>query len=131
MAALNLISLNGTELTDQGRTFNEVNNEKVVDIELANGGLRRYLKGRKKTFSFSWDWCPNSSADTYDAKGGRDAIRAAAFSGTSMVLVLRSHPTNAASTYRVVLSNYTEDLLKRDYVSNRYFYNIKLDLTEV
>ena len=126
----NLIALNGTELTDQGRTFTESNEEKVTDVELANGGLRRYYKARKKTFSFTWDWCPNSSADTFDGKGGRDAIRAAAFSGTSMILVVRSDP-NTTLSYRVVLSSYSEDLLKRDSSPKRYFYNIKLDLIEV
>ena len=131
MSIANLIAINGIELTDQGRLFNEVNNEKLVDVELANGGLRRYHKAHKKTFSFSWDWCPNASSDTSDLKGGRDTIKSLAMSGTSMTLTLRNHPTQAAATYTVVLSSYTEDLLRRDYVGNKYFYSIKLDLVEI
>lgn len=131
MATSNLIALNGIELTDDGRTFNENHNLKVVDVELADGGLRRYNKAFKKSFSFAWDWCPNASSDTRDSKGARDTIKSLALSGASMTLTLRNHPTQAASSYTVVLSSYQEDLLRRDYVSNKYFYSIRLELIEV
>lgn len=129
----NLISLNGIDLTDDGRLFNESNEHKVVDIELANGGLRRYHKANKKTFSFSWDWCPNADSDTRDGLGARDTIRSIALAGTSMTLGIRRNAANPNSItyYTVLLSSYSEELLRRDIVGKRYLYNVKLDLVEV
>jgi hypothetical protein len=128
--AANLISLNGVELTDQGRTFNEGSAEKNVDMELSNGDTRRYRKATKRTFSINWDWCPDSSSRTHDLKAGRDGIRAAAYSGTSMIFVVRNHPTTT-ETYTVLLDSYSEEIIRRDIVSNVYFYTISLSLIEV
>ena len=56
MAINALISFNGTEITEHGRTYNDsivMNNN---DIELANGNSRRFYKPSKKSFKFSWFW---------------------------------------------------------------------------
>ena len=128
--AANLISLNGTELTDMGRTFSENSAEKNVDLELSNGDTRRYRKATKRTFSINWDWCPNSSARTHDLKAGRDGIRSAAYSGTAMTLLVRNDPTDASESYTVLLESYSEELIRRDTITGTHFYTISLSLIE-
>jgi len=127
----NLISLGGVELTDQGRTFSESSELKKVDVELANGGTKRYYKAGKRKFSLNWTWAPDATAQTFDAYGARDAIRTLVYTGTSLVLIIRNHPTDLPVTYTVLIESYSENLLRRDVVSGVYFWELSLELMEV
>lgn len=205
MALANMITLNGVELTDDGRTWDENHDPRIVQNELANGSIRRYNKAQKKKFQIAWTWLPNASASTTDRKGGRDAVRAIAYSGASATLLVRNvatGPTSSVTTavttniltlssngfttgqamqvltnstagltvgsiyyvitpttntfqlsstlggsavaltngsctlyplevYTTLVESYSEKLLRRDYVSNSYLYDVNLSLMEV
>lgn len=131
--ASNMISLGGTELTDDGRSFDENMDPRIVQNELANGSLRRYNKAQKRKFSMSWEYMPNSSTHTSDKKGGRDALRALAFSGNSLTLLVRNIASASSTyeTYTVFVESYSEKMMRRDVVSSSYLYNVNLSLVEV
>src|SRR5690349_1906318 len=90
MAFNNMISLNGQELTDQGRIYTETLDKREVVVELASGLIKKYKKAYKKVFNIEWDWVPSDTPSTFDTKGARDAIRAAASTGSTMTLIVRN-----------------------------------------
>lgn len=118
-------------LTDQGRTFDEPQDQRKVDVELASGNLKRYIKAKKHTWTFTWDWCPTDSSNTYDGFGGRDDIKNFAEEKQSLVMSLLNHPSNPAQSFTVFVENYDEKMLRRDYTMQEHFWNITLELKEV
>jgi hypothetical protein len=130
MAFSNLVSLGGVEFTDQGRTFDEVWDERRVENELANGAKRRYKKASKRRFTLSWDWLPNSASQTYDGKAGRDSLRSLVYSGTELTFIYRNQ-SGSDETYTVFVESYSETLLRRDSFINASFYTVNLELVEV
>lgn len=130
MAYANLISLDGVELSDHGRKFDESLDNRMVENELASGAKRRYPKAQKRKFSFTWTYVPSASASTTDGKGGRDAIRGKAYLGTSMVLVIRNS-AGGSENYTVFVESYSEKLIRRNFVENEFFWDIDLELVEV
>lgn len=129
MASRNLLTLNGTALTDHGRTFNEHLDKREVAVELADGTVKKYIKGYKKIFSMEWDWVPSTAPKTFDAYAARDFIRHAASQGTTFPFVV-VNTIGVQETYVVWVEDYSEDLLKRDFVGGEFFWNIKLELKE-
>lgn len=129
MALPNLISLNAVELTDQGRTFSQSKDERSTSVQLANGLIKKYFTAVKYSFSLSWTMLPNTAAQTYDKKGARNEIKTLAETQSVLTLIVRS-PIGSSTTYDVWVENYSEDIIRRDYVSNTIFYEVKLDLKE-
>lgn len=129
MSLPNLISLGGVELTDQGRTFSMSRDERSVPVQLASGVTKKYFMAVKYSFSLNWDMLPNASTKTYDLKSARDAIKTISDTQDVLTLIVRS-PIGATNTYTVWVDSYSEDIVRRDYVGNTIWYNVKLDLKE-
>lgn len=125
----NLISLNGIELTDQGRTFSEAREERSVSVELASGRIKKYIKGLKRTWQIQWQWLPGDASSTHDGLGGRDQIRAIAYSANTFALITRN-TYGETDSYTVWVTDYDEELVRRDNVSGEHFYNVTLSLQE-
>lgn len=129
MAASALLVLNGTTLTDQGRIFDEESELKKVDVELANGGVRRYGKAVKKKFKISWTWLPSQDAQTWDGKAGRDTIKALVTNSSMTFTVLKRD--GSTDSYTVLVDSYSETLLRRDIAGfTNFFWDISLELIE-
>lgn len=129
MALLNMLALNGQEFTDQGRTFSEILENREVGVETARGVLNKYIKAQKKTYSLAWVWLPNSADETYDGKSGRDGLRDIAYGSGPYTCTLR-YGTGIITNTTVWVESYSEDLLRRDFLTNGTFWNIRLDLKE-
>jgi len=129
MAYENILSLNGTEFTDQGRTLSESRDERAVTVQLASGKIKKYVMGEKKRWSLSWKWLPHSSALTHDNKGARDQLRAIAFAGNTVTMLVRN-TYGQTDTYTVWIENYSEDVVRRDTVTGQFFYDVTLELLE-
>lgn len=129
MAYANFMAIDGTEITDQGRTFSKDREERAVMVELANGTLKKYIKGIKTVFNFSWEYLPNVAADTHDNKGARDVL-ISKNDGNTHTLALRETPGGAATSYTAFVTSYTEEILRRDYVAGRHLYRISMTFTE-
>lgn len=124
-----LITLDGIRLTDQGRTPLEVSrDERSIEVELANGDLKKYVKGVKKTFSMTWAWLPDSDDDTIDGHAARHTIASNfASSGNSHELMLEAED-GFVEMYIVYISSYSETLKRR--TPNGAFWDVSLELKE-
>lgn len=129
MAYAAFVAIDGTEVTDLGRTFSKDREERSVIVELASGLTKKYIKGIKTVFNFQWEWIPNVAADTHDAKEARDFL-IGKNDGVTHTLALRETPGGAATSYTVFVTSYSEEILRRDYVGGRHLYRVSLTLTE-
>lgn len=118
-------------LTDQGRTFTEPMDNRKVDVQLASGTLKRYNQAKKRQWTFTWQWLPTSSTNTYDGNAGRDAVRTFAYEPRTLILSLANHPLNAPETYVVHVESYQEEMQRRDQTLGEHFWNVTLELKEV
>lgn len=129
MAYETLITLNGVEFTDQGRTFSESREERAVSVQLSSGKIKKYVMGEKHRWSISWDWLPNSASLTYDNKGARDQLRALAYTGNTYSLSLKN-TVGTTDSYTVFIESYEEELVRRDTVNNEFYYKVSIELME-
>lgn len=129
MAYENILSLNGVEFTDQGRTLSESREEVSAPVQLANGTVKKYIIAIKKRWSISWQWLPNLSSLTYDEKGARDQLRAIAYAGNTFPLIMRN-TYGETTSHTVWVENYSEELIRRDTINGEYFYNVTVELVE-
>lgn len=98
----------------------------------------RYYKnsGGRRSFSISWSWLPNSRDMTVDNKYGRDFIKQIGADPkvhSLKILNLDSDGTSPYSEteYNVIVKNYQETLVRRDLVSNTYYWDCSIDLEEI
>lgn len=129
MAYANFMAIDGVEITDMGRTFTKDREERSVMVELANGTMKKYIKGIKTVFNFNWEYIPNLAVDTHDGKGARDAL-IAKNDGITHTLALRETPGGAATNYTVFVTSYTEEILRRDFPGGRHLYRVSMTFTE-
>ena len=129
MALPNLISLDGTEVTDQGRTFSSTREELSVPVQLASGLTKKYFMDVKYSFSLNWTMLPNLANQTFDGKSARDFLKTISDKQDTITLIVRS-PIGSSNTYTVWAESYSENIVRRDYVSNTIYYDIELTLKE-
>lgn len=129
MAYANFMAIDTVEITDQGRTFSKEVEERSVIVELANGLTKKYIKGIKHIFNFTWEYLPNLAADTHDLKEARNVL-ASKNDGLVHTLAIRETPGGAATNYTVFVTAYSEEILRRDFVGNRHLYRVTITFTE-
>jgi hypothetical protein len=130
MAIQKLLTLDGTELSEHGRTFNQDRDERSVIIELANGDQKRYIKDIKQVFSISWNYLPDNDALTVDARAGRETLKSFVTTGNNYTLDVYDIANTSTISYDVFVEGYTEKLLRRDAGAGQYFWEISLQLVE-
>jgi hypothetical protein len=131
MAIDALITFNGTEITEHGRTYNDsivMNNN---DFELANGNSRRFYKPSKKSFKFTWFYVPDKSSFTLDSRVGRDSIYSTCSSLALVSLGIQDSHTGYINTYTCFVSDYSETLIRNSLKTQCRYYNIALSLESV
>lgn len=122
-------------LTDQGRTFSMARDERSVPVTLSNGIVKKYFMAVKYSFSLSWTFLPSSHLKTYDGKYARDKIKELTdYIDGPLTLTLQrtasGSPVGDTTSYTVWVESYSEDIIRRDYISNNIWYEVKLDLKE-
>ena len=129
MALSNLVSIGGTEFTDDGRTFSEQRDERAVAVELASGKIVKYVKAEKRTFQLDWQMLPLTDVYTSDRKGARNDLRPICYAGNTTTLVLRNQ-SGSSETYTVFIENYSENIERRDPTTGNILYNVSITLKE-
>lgn len=126
-----------TDLSDHGRSpVVETREERAVDVELANGSIRKYVKAVKHTWSMEWVWLPDQDSDTVDGKAGRETMRgmfSVSNSGQPFTLTFRDRASTGGTTtrtYTVFVASYSDDLIRRDVASGKYFFDCKVSFRE-
>ena len=120
----------GTELTDQGRAPIEVAREgRMVEVELANGTIKRYWKGSSKsTLALSWEWLPSSDANTIDGNAARDTIRGLFKDSQILHTLTFNDEYGGSEVYTVWVEEYTETLKRRS--PEDYFWDVTVSFKE-
>lgn len=129
MALSNLMSLGGTEFTDDGRTFQEQRDERMIEVLLASGKIIKYIQAEKRIFTINWTWLPQNSTFTSDHKGARNELRPICYTGATTSIVIRN-VIGGSETYTVFVDAYQETINRRDMTNGNLLYDVQLTLKE-
>jgi hypothetical protein len=134
-----LLLLDGVPLTDQNRKFN--NNIKPTFVEKVNWNStkNRYYKratSEKQSFKISWEWLPADRDRTIDKREARNYVKNKAMDPDVHTLTVITYGENPEDVfdeteYNVFITNYAEDLIRRDLSSGVYLWKCDVDLEEL
>jgi hypothetical protein len=133
-----LIYLDGMPLTEQNRKYDMTISPIFIENKNWNNTKSRYYKRSddgRMTFKLAWSWLPNDRNNTVDKGFARDYIKNLANDLDAHVLKIIQYGENPEDIfneeeYTVFITNYTEDLIRRDLVSGTYFWDCSLDLEQ-
>jgi len=125
------IWIDNVQLTDEGRSpVSRTRDERSVSTELANGTRKRYIKSVKHTFSTGWSFLPDDSTRTIDGYATRDTlVKLIGDSGDSHTLRF-FYKNGAYEEFIVFVSDYKEDLIKRDPASGVFIWSVEVSFEE-
>ena len=131
MTITSFLSLNGQELTEQGRTISDSIALNASDVELDEGMRKRYVKKSKRKFSFKWEYLPSLQAHTIDNRKARDYIKDLALTTRVKIpMLIKLDPLKAAESIYVFIEDYSEDLIRRDITTGCDYYSVSLSVEE-
>lgn len=123
------ISVDGTNLTDQGRgPISADRDERSVIVELANGTRKKYIKKVARTYSLSWENLASSSDNTIDGNVGRDWLFDNLSQEGSTHTVIFRHQSGASETITAFVTSYSEQLTMRR--QEDFFWSVSITLEE-
>lgn len=136
-----LFVLDDKPLTNQGRTYSSELNMDFIESKNWNNTKSRYYKRQgltdptRKSFSLSWTYLPNSRYDTVDKRYARDYLKSVASDPDIHTLKMLNNDSDGndpytETEYNVFVRNYSETLVRRDLVSNVYFWECNMTLEE-
>lgn len=134
-----LLLLDGVPLTDQNRKFNISHQPVFVENKNWNASKSRYYKrtgSGRQSFKLSWEWLPSEKQDTIDKRQARNFIKDKAMDPDSHTLTVITYGENPEDVfeeteYNVFITNYTEDLIRRDLVAGTYLWKCDIDMEEL
>lgn len=134
-----LLLLDGVPLSAQNRKFTNDMVANFVEQKNWNNSKSRYYKRsgvEKQSFKLSWEWLPSERSQTLDSREARNYIKNKAMDPDVHTLTLLSYGDNPQdifeeTNYNVFITNYTEDLMRRDLGAGTYFWKCDLDLQEL
>lgn len=98
----------------------------------------RYYKNAngRRTFSINWTYLPGDRVDTADLRFGRDKIQSIASDPDVHQLKLLEFDTDGETpytedSYEVIVTGYSENLVRRDIPNSVYLWDCNLELEEV
>ena len=131
MALNALIKINGTEITEHGRTFSSALLFDNNDTELASGNMRRFYKPKKNSFDFSWTYLPNKASATADERVGRDFLHTLVNTGAIVILSVQGDQKNIWNDYNCLITSYSENMIKNVLQSQCRYYDVTMTLEDL
>lgn len=136
-----LFVLDNKPLTNQGRTLNSNFNLDFIESKNWNNTKSRYYKRQnltnptRRSFSLSWTYLPSSRYDTIDKRYARDYIRSIASDPDIHTLKMLNNDSSGSNSYTeteysVFVKDYSETLIRRDLISEVYFWECSMTLEE-
>lgn len=124
--------LDSIPLTDQGRSPVEASREeKFTENELANASKRRYFRGVKSSWSWSWTFLPDKDEETIDQNAARVSIKEL-LGNKGKDHVLRFYDRSCDyEEYLVFCDSYSESLIRRDTSSGTFFWEVSVSFGEI
>lgn len=131
-------SVDSIPLSEHNRVTSFSNNINSVVSERANGNRGVYFNvaNNKRTFDIEWSFIPGKMENTVDRCAGRDYIEKIGSDPKVHVLKIRNLDANGLTSYteqsyNVLVTNYSEDLIRRDLNNNEYYWNCSISFQEV
>jgi hypothetical protein len=128
---ISFLSINGQEITEQGRKVSDSYNFGASDVELDSGINKRYIKKNKRIFSFQWEWMPTLQEKTIDNRKARDYVKQIAFSRNKAQMTIQLHPSDPSESFDVYVNDYSENLIRRSPQEGCDYYSVSLTVEEV
>jgi len=125
-----LLVINGQQVTEHGRTFNSSNKFNSVDLDLANGNKRRFIKNNKNLYNLSFKYLPDKQEKTIDGRKGRDFFYDLARTPSSVSLSIKLDPAKPFYNTIVHVDSYSEVLIRRDIPGQCAYYDVTMSLSE-
>lgn len=132
-----LISLNGRPITAQSRKFDESLEIQFVGADNWKGRTSRYRKKKstRKSINLSWDFIPGQKSHTVDVKESRDYLVSLATKKSTIVVGIYNLDSDGLTAPTVdqaeyFITNYSEDIVRRDIGNNIYFWRCSMSLVE-
>jgi len=137
-----LLMLDGVPLTNQNRKLDV--SAAPIFIENLNwqGDASRYYKNAtansasKRTFNLQWTFIPNYENKTVDLRASRNFLNRKSKDGDIHTLTILKQDEDGTTPYTeesvdVLITNYSENLIRRDLVDDVYYFDCSMSLQEV
>jgi hypothetical protein len=137
-----LLMLDGVPLTNQNRQLDVAVAPVYIENNNWQGDASRYYKnssalaGGKRTFNLQWRFIPNYESKTVDLKASRNFIKKKSKDGDVHTLTIVKQDEDGTTPYTeedidVFITNYSENLIRRDLIDDVYYFDCSLSLEEV
>jgi len=133
-----MFSINSIPLSEHNRTTSFSNNINYLANERVNGqkGIYFNVANNKRIINIDWSFLPGKQQNTVDLNAGRDYIKKIALDPRSHTLKIRNLDANGLTSYTetsytVLVTNYSEELVRRDLNNDEYYWNCSISLQEV
>ena len=127
---VNVIKLNGTEITEHGRTLSTSVDSNSADVMMTNGTKKRYIKSAKNTYSLSYFYLPSNTDKTVDGRVGRDYLISLMSYRGKILLSIDIDPDETPFQTYVYADSYSEELVRRDIKTDCSYYNVQVSFRE-
>jgi len=133
-----MFSVDSIPLSEHNRKTSFSNNINYITNERANGQKGVYFKiaNNKRIINIDWSFLPGKQQNTVDLKAGRDYVKKIALDPRSHTLKIRNLDANGLTSYTetsytVLVTNYSEELVRRDLNNDEYYWNCSISFQEV
>lgn len=137
-----LLMLDGVPLTNQNRKLDVSATPIFVENLNWQGDASRYYKNAtansasKRIFNLQWSFIPNYETKTVDLRASRNFLNRKSKDGDVHTLTILKQDENGATPYTeesfdVLITNYSENLIRRDLVDDVYYFDCSMSLQEV
>lgn len=137
-----LLMLDGIPLTNQNRQFDISVTPIFVENINWQGDASRYYKntsansGGKRIFNLQWRFIPNYENKTVDLRASRNYINKKSKDADVHTLTILKQDEAGTTPYTeenvdVLITNYSENLIRRDLVDDVYYFDCSMSLEEV
>lgn len=130
MSIYKLLTIDGTEITEHGRTLSIAEEIAANDVDLASGHRRRYYSKNKQKFSLSWKYLPDLQNATADGRVGRNYLSNLANTRVTVTVGIELTPGGGFTEYECFIESYSESIERRHLDTKCSYYNVELSLVE-
>jgi len=128
------IMLNGTDVTDHGRTLSlSVSQSQMKTNNTATGFLSTFYPRNvnKIKASLKWKYLPDTSLHTYDSRNGRLYLKALASEKKVILLYIKNADRSDYNKFNVYVSKYSEALVMRRDGPGGVLYDVTMEFAEL
>lgn len=137
-----LLMLDGVPLTNQNRKLDVAATPIYIENLNWQGDASRYYKNAsansaaKRVFNLQWSFIPNYENKTVDLRASRNYLNRKSKDGDVHTLTIINQDDSGTSPYTeesvdVLITNYSENLIRRDLANDVYYFDCSMSLQEV